>query len=130
MSLRAVTQTGSRHQDAKVVLDLQLRSTTRANVSDREVRYDLDVRTYAYLREPSLIRSLLVVLVLPDDEALWLSQSSDELLVRHCAYWFSLRGAEPVTATSGVRINLPRSQVFSVEAVRAILARLRQGEEP
>jgi hypothetical protein len=130
LSLRDIEQRGPCHLDTRLQLDLQLRSTTRARVSETHVSYDLDVRTYAYLREPSLIRSLLVVLVLPDDEALWLSQSPHELLVRHCAYWFSLRGAEPVTATSSVRINLPRSQVFSVEAVRAILTRLRQGEEP
>jgi hypothetical protein len=130
LSLRDIEQRGPRHRDTRLQVDLQLRSTTRARVSDTHVSYDLDVQTYAYLREPSVIRSLLVVLVLPDDEALWLSQSPDELLVRHCAYWFSLRGAEPVTATSSVRINLPRSQVFSVEAVRAILTRLRHGEEP
>jgi len=130
MSLRAVTQTGTRHQDARVVLDLQLRSTTRANVSDREVRYDLDVRTYNFLRSPSRVPCLLIVLVLPDEEALWLSQSVEELTVRHCAYWICLEGMAPTAATSSVRIGIPRPQVFSVEAVRAIMQRLARGERP
>lgn len=130
LSLRDVEQRGQRHLDSRVQLDLQLRSTTRANVTEQEVRFDLDVQTYEFLREPTPIRCLLVVLVLPDDEALWLSQSPDSLVVRHCAYWHTLRGAPPSSATSSIRIAIPRAQVFSVPGVRAILARLAQGEEP
>jgi hypothetical protein len=128
--LRNVEQRGQRRLDTRAQIDFQLRSTTRANLSETIVSYDLDVQTYDFLREKSQIRCLLVVLVLPEDESLWLSQSTDELIVRHCAYWLSLRGAEPVTATSSVRIAIPRAQVFSVQAVRAIMNRLQQGEEP
>jgi hypothetical protein len=128
--LRNVEQRGPRHLDSRAQLDLQLRSTTRANVSEKIVSYDLDVQTYDYLRAKSLIRCLLVVLVLPDEETLWLSQSPDELIVRHCAYWISLRGVKRITATSSVRISIPRVQVFSVQAVRAIMDRLQRGEEP
>lgn len=130
LSLRNIEQRGGRHLDTRLQLDLQLRSTTRANVSDTHVSYDLDVQTYDFLRELSQVRCVLVVLVLPDDETLWLSQSVEELIVRHCAYWHSLRGVNPTTAVSSVRITIPRSQVFSVDTVRAILNRLGQGGEP
>lgn len=130
MSLRAILQSDNLHQDARVQLDLQLRSTTRANVSETQVSYDLNVRTYEYLRIPSWIHCILVLLVLPGDEAQWLSQSVEELIVRHCAYWISLEGSEPTTATSSVRITIPRTQVFSVEAVRSFMDRLMQGEGP
>lgn len=130
LSLRNIEQRGTRHLDGRLQLDLQLRSTTRANVTDTDVSYDLDVQTYDFLRESSQIRCLLVVLVLPEAETLWLTQSPEELIVRHCAYWRSLRGLGPITATSSTRIALPRSQVFSVPAVREILNRLSQGGEP
>lgn len=130
LSLRAIQQRDNRYQDARVQVDLQLRSTIRANVSSTQVSYDLDARTYEYLREPSAIYCLLVVLVLPEEETQWLSQSVEELIVRHCAYWISLAGAEPRTATSSVRIAIPRAQVFSVDAVRSIMDRLCEGEEP
>jgi hypothetical protein len=128
LCLRAVRREANQYQDAGVQLDLQLRSTTRASVTDTEVRYDLDVRTYNYLRQASaLCPRLLVVLVLPEDEALWLSQSPEELVLRHCAYWMSLVGAEPTPATSSVRITIPRSQAFSVQAVQMWMTRLLQG---
>lgn len=130
LSLRNIERRGSRRMDGRLQLDLQLRSTTRGNVSETIVSYDLDVRTHEFLREKSLIRCVLIVLVLPDDETIWLSQSPDELIVRHCVYWISLRGVEPAMATSSVRIAIPRVQVFSVQAVRAIMDRLQQGEEP
>ncbi|HTU18165.1 MAG TPA: DUF4365 domain-containing protein [Gemmataceae bacterium] len=130
MSLRVIQQQDNVHQDARVQLDLQLRSTTRANVTDTQVSYDLDVRTYEYLRQRSWIHCILVLLILPEDEGQWLSQSPEELTIRHCAYWISLEGAEPTTATSSIRIAIPRTQIFSVQIVRAMMNRLVQGEEP
>ena len=130
LSLRHIEQRGQRFLDSGVQLDLQLRSTTRANLTDTHVGYDLDVQTYEFLREPSQVRCLLVVLVLPGDETLWLSQSPEEMVLRHCAYWYSLRGTGPTTATSSIRISVPRPQIFSVPALQAMMHRLSQGEEP
>lgn len=130
LSLRNIEQRGARHLDGRLQLDLQLRSTTRANVTDTHIGYDLDVQTYEFLRELSQIRCLLVVLLLPEDEALWVSQSPEELVVRHCAFWHSLRGAGSTTATSSIRVAIPRSRVFSAQALRDILNRLSQGGEP
>ena len=69
------------------------------------------------------------MLVLPEEEADWVSQSVDELILRRCAYWFSLRGSEPTTATSSRRLFIPREQVFSVQALQDLLRRLTEGEE-
>ena len=73
---------------------------------------------------------LLVLLVLPEDEADWLSQSPEQLILRRCAYWHSLVGSAPTTATSTVRITIPRENVFSVEAIRTLLANVREGDKP
>lgn len=130
MSLRVIQQQDNLHQDARVQLDLQLRSTTRASVTDTQVSYDLDVRTYEYLRLSSRIPCILVLLVLPEDETKWLNQSAGELTIRHCAYWISLEGADPTTATSSIRIAIPQTQIFSVQAVRVMMEHLIQGEKP
>jgi hypothetical protein len=111
--------------------DVQVKSTTRANVTESEVRYDLEVKNYDDLREPGdNCPRILVVLVLPEDEAQWLSQSVEELILRHCAYWICLEGYPATTATTTLRIAIPRSAVFSVEAVRAILVRVRERKKP
>jgi hypothetical protein len=130
LSLRAIEPKGQLREDSGVQLDLQLRSTTRANVSATEVKYDLDVRTYGFLGGSCPVPRVLVVLVLPEDEGQWLSQSPEELVLRHCAYWLSLRGAPATTASSSIRVSIPREQVFSVQAVQALLSRLARGELP
>jgi hypothetical protein len=129
LSIRQIEQRGGKHRDGRLQLDLQLRSTTLASVVEQGIRYDLDVATYEFLRELTTIRCILVVLVLPDDEALWLSQSADELILRRCAYWLSLRGAAATSVASRIRVTLPHEQVFSPTALRGMLERLKQGEE-
>jgi hypothetical protein len=130
LSLRSIVQRGQRRRDARLQFDLQLRSTTRASLTDSHVIYDLDVATYDLLREESSVRCFLVVLVLPEDEALWLVQSPAELMIRHCAYWHSLRGAAATSATSSVRVFIPLAQMFTPQAVQSIFDRLMRGEEP
>ncbi len=70
LSLRKVEVQGRRHLDTSVQVDLQLRSTTRASVTGTEVKVDLDVQTYHYLRtQETFCPRILVVLVMPAEEA-------------------------------------------------------------
>jgi hypothetical protein len=123
MILRAVVVHDGQFWDSGPQIDVQLKSTTRAEVRDTVVLYDLEVRAYDWLRQEVGDRPrLLVVLVLPEDEALWLSQSVDELILRRCAYWMSLRGAAPTTNQATIRIPIPQANVFSAESLRRLMA--------
>jgi hypothetical protein len=131
MSLRAITIRGRRRRDVGPQLDMQLRATTRASRGDTHLAYDLDVVNYDDLRDDTdPARRILVVLVMPEDESQWLSQSPRELVLRHCAYWISLRGSPATTATKTVRVFIPLGNVFSVEAVQGIMQRLRERKDP
>jgi hypothetical protein len=124
LSLRSVGIQANRRRDAGVQIDLQLRSTTRAAVLETEVRYDLDVQTYNDLRDENCrCPRLLVVFIMPAEEDRWLSQTQEELTLRHCAYWLALKGYPSTTATSTLRIAIPLTNNFSVEAVTHLLQR-------
>jgi hypothetical protein len=121
--LRAVVVYDQQYWDSGPQIDIQLKSTTRAEVRDGEVLYDLEVRAYNLLRQETGSRPrLLVLLVLPEDEAQWTSQSVEELILRRCAYWLSLRGAAPTTNQTTVRVAIPRANVFSPDALQRLLA--------
>jgi hypothetical protein len=127
MSLRAVRVRNQRFGDVGGQVDVQLKSTTRAAVSSREVTYDLDVKHYDDLRvEGDNCPRILVLFILPVEEAEWLSQTTEELVLRHCAYWMSLEGFPASTSTSTIRIHIPTSNVFSVDALQTLLAWLRE----
>ena len=129
--MRSVEVRDRGHEDSSVQVDLQLRSTTRANRTENEVKVDLDVGTYNYLRNPQVFcPRILVVLVMPVDEVEWLNQSMEELAIRNCAYWLSLSGYPATTATSSIRVAIPLTNIFSVDAVLSILERIRERKEP
>lgn len=132
LCLRSVRTRGRRHLDAGGQFDLQLKSTTRASEDEQAILYDLDVTAYDDLREETdNCPRVLVVLILPEDEGDWLEQSPERLTLRRCAYWLSLLGWGPTTATSTIRIAIPRVNIFSPQAVHQLLtASRRKGPLP
>ncbi len=129
--LHTVALRGRRYGPGGVQLDLQVKSTTRPIIRAGQLLYDLEVKNYDDLRLLSpMCPRLLVVVVLPADESQWLSQSPEELTLRHCAYWVWLGEAEPASATTTVRVALPLVNVFSVSALQEMVSRLERGGQP
>ena len=131
MRLGTVVTRADTSFDPGVYLNLQVKSTIQGIVDDDTVRYDLDARTYGRLRKSTAKNPLLlVILVMPDDEAGWLSQSPDELILRHCAYWLLLDDYPAMQATSSVRVTIPRANIFSVTFVQAMMQQLLERNQP
>jgi len=129
--LRQVDDVGGRYIESGLQIDVQLKSTTRAIATDREIKYDLDVRAYDQLRRTDNILRLFVLLVLPEDEADWVVQSDEELLLRKCAYWLVLRGGLDVQSVSTVRVSIPRENLLTANALLEIIGRkITTREEP
>jgi hypothetical protein len=78
---------------------------------------------------PVTIPRLLVVLLLPKDQAEWLRADHDELAVRHCAYWINLEGVSTRgEKTTTVRVAL--DHVFDDRALCEIMRKVGAGETP
>jgi hypothetical protein len=131
VSLNEIAVRGDWRSESGFKLDIQAKSTMQAEVGKTHVRYDLEVRAYEHLRDlRAWCPRILVVLVLPKREAQWSTQTEDELILRYCAYWLSLRGRGPVKQRRTIRVLIPRANLFSVEALRTLVTRLKRGEEP
>jgi Domain of unknown function (DUF4365) len=112
-------------------LDLQLKCTAKDLVGENTVDFPLPIKNYDELRAVNfMVPRILVVVVIPNEVALWVEHSEQELLLRHCGYWFSLRGLPPTQNEYTVTINLPRTQVFDLAAVTDIMRRIGNGELP
>jgi len=112
-------------------LDIQAKSTFRATVTDGDVLYDMEVKTYNNLRDPEVgTPRILVLLVQPESETDWTEMTEEELRIRRCAYWLSLKGQGPTSNTGTIRVSIPRANRFSVEALQGIMERVRKGEDP
>jgi hypothetical protein len=129
LSLHDIETHGNRRSESGYRLDIQAKSTTLAKMGPTQLRYDLRLKDYEYLRHPAPgCPRFLVVLILPRDEADWVAQSEAELLVRRCAYWVGLKGRGSTTNRKQVRVAIPRANVFSVEALQDLMQRYKRGE--
>jgi len=112
-------------------LDLQLKCTAREVLHGDEIRLPLKLKNYDDLRpENVLVPRILVVVLVPRDAEEWLEQSEEEMLVRHCAYWRSLRGLPDTENEVSVTLGIPRSQIFDVPALGRLMERISAGERP
>ncbi|TDY40482.1 uncharacterized protein DUF4365 [Alicyclobacillus sacchari] len=111
-------------------LDVQLKSTAQDILYEEVIKFPLKRKNYDDLiLKDILVPRILVVVVLPDAEQEWLSQSEDGLLLRRCGYWISLSGRPETDNQYSVMIEIPRRQVFSVESLTEIMRTIgREGK--
>jgi len=105
-------------------IEIQLKCTSKDRLRSQHLVYPLKRKNYDDLRPLDLVvPRLLVVMTVPDVESEWLHQSEEELSLRRCAYWSSLRGLDEMKNVRSISIRLPRRNVFSVEGLRSLMKR-------
>lgn len=112
-------------------LDIQAKCTALDDRCGDTVVHDLPMKNYDDLRDPEVyVPRILVVVTVPEDVAEWLHESPAETAMRRCAFWTSLRGAPEVTNAEKRRVQIPRKQMFTVDALTAIMHRIGNGDHP
>ena len=117
-------------------LELQAKCLGDGPCVGDEFGYALKLKNYDDLRDPDVqVPRILVVVRVPTDDKQWLTGDDNSLLVRHCGYWYSLRGLPPYTGNAKpenakVTVQLPRGQRFDVDGLRAMMERIGRKELP
>jgi len=112
-------------------VDLQLKCTAQDVLGAQTIDFPLEVKNYNELRPTNvLVPRILVIVIIPNDVLRWLSHSEAELLLRHCGYWYSLRGMAATVNQFTVTVNVPRTQVFDVPGLAGIMQRIANGQLP
>lgn len=128
-----VTSIGEELVEEGATINFQLKSSSSANlvkVRDEVVTYKLEARAHRVLAGPHPIPRILILLVLPEDPTEWLSADESALQLRRCAYWLSLRAQTPTANAETITVPIPRVQRFDVEALTAMLDRVKSGGFP
>jgi hypothetical protein len=112
-------------------LEVQVKCTEAARHTDSEISYPLDLKNYEELRTTDLlVPRILIVVLVPSNADDWLSQSEQELCLRRCGYWVSLRGEPSTENTSSVTVYLPRTNAFTVDQITSIMTRIANEQLP
>ena len=122
--------------NAETLIEVDLKVQLKATITEPDKDADnfyyrlQGANQYNDLRSEVIsIPRILVVLFLPREPADWLNHTPDQLALRRCAYWQSLRGAPEIAAASAV-IPLPKNQSFSPDGLIDLAGRLSRHDIP
>ena len=112
-------------------LDLQLKCKEGAPPTGETFSHSIKLKNYNDLRDSTVpVPRILVVVLVPREVSEWLAHSEDELALRRCGYWVSLRGMPPSDNEHGQAVQVSRAQLFNVDSLQAIMNRIGQGALP
>ncbi len=78
-----------------------------------------------------MVPRLLVVVTIPgDDRQAWMTQSDEQLVMRRCGFWLSLRGRQDSGNETKTRIQIPTNQRFDVAALQVLMNDISNGIFP
>ncbi len=111
---------------------VQLKATARNIVGqDGDIRFPLGIKNFNDLRDTNLmVPRILVVMLHPKDIDRWTDVTEDQLAIRHCSYWKSIRGEPATENMSSVTVVVPRSQIFGPNELTQIMKDVRDGGHP
>jgi hypothetical protein len=102
-----------------VCVELQVKCTEKGPKDNAPTfPYRLETPHYNMLRNRGLSPRLLIVVTVPPAVDEWVSQSEENLILYRGGYFLDLAGSEAVPNKSKVTVNVPRENLFTVEAVR------------
>lgn len=109
-------------------IDFQLKSTVNAKIKNGIILYDLEVKNYKDLIDTEVgTPRILILYCLPKEKNRWVEVLNDELKLRKCAYWCSLRGWPDVTNKQRVRIKFSESQKFTSDELIRLMDLVKGG---
>ncbi len=110
-------------------IDIQLKSTSVDAGSQKEIRYRLKEKNFRELSLTDLVAPrLLVLVVVPEDVEDWIECSPDRLVLRRNVYWLSLAKAGELNNSKSFTVSIPRSNLFTPQALRDFMRKVENGE--
>jgi hypothetical protein len=110
---------------------MQLKCTAQDVVRTEHISFELGKKNYDDLRGTDLlVPRILVVIVIPEQAEEWLEQTEENLVMRRCGYWFSLRSYGETENLTSITLYIPRTNIFTVEVLRNLMTMIGRGDAP
>ena len=109
-------------------IKLQLKATLNANIINNHIHFALPIKNYNDLKARSATPRLLVVLCLPEQKDEWVTHSSEELILKKCAYYLNLYGFPESENETTVTVKIPLANVFSPDTLHDLMLKTSKEE--
>jgi len=125
-----IKRTGGNGKYKSPQIDAQVKCTDQQHlINEKHINFPLKLKNYNDLREEfRSVPIILIVVCVPENIESWLTQDEEYLALSHCGYWMSLSGESETDNTTSKTVHVPRSQVFSIEELDAMMDRVSNGE--
>lgn len=111
-------------------LDVQVKATSTDVLKEEFIKYPLNVKNYNELRKQKVsVPRIVIVVLVPEKIENWVQQSEQGLLMNCKGYWMSLKRAPATQNQETVTVDVPRKNLFTVEALKRIMQRCEAGED-
>lgn len=107
--------------------EMQLKCTGGEKLAKSELSFDLSLKNYDDLRMETLVPRIFVVILVPKKCEEWLTHDESSAALHYCGYWVSLLNQPQTTNETGIRVKLPRAQIFNVQSVTELMEKVDQG---
>lgn len=106
-------------------LDIQLKCLRAGPADEAKDTFSFvldNLKNYRDMSEAErLCPVILVVVRVPTELGAWLAMSHEQLVLAHCAYWCSLRGAPPIANQRSKTIRIPINQMFTPDCLVSMM---------
>lgn len=119
-----------RHSESGFQIDFQLKSTVCYEIKDNLIIYDIEVKNYRDLikTNPGNPR-ILILYLMPQEKKEWVVSDKDKMILKHGAWWCSLKGMPEIKNKDRKRIKIPIENFLSVDALINMMKRVKEGDE-
>lgn len=122
---------GNRKLDVLLRVQLKCTSSTSQYTDHGDyLTYKLKVKNYNDLCLQPTTPIMLGLLVLPEDEKLWIDCTEEELLIRGCMYWAEFSGKIESDNTDKVSVKIDKDKIINAESLQQILELIAKEEWP
>ena len=112
---------------------IQLKCTSsRSQYTDNgdTLSYKLKVKNYNDLCLPATTPIILGLLILPENKALWINWTEEELLIKGCMYWAEFSRETESVNKKTVNVTINKKNVVNAESLKTLLERIAKEEWP
>ena len=111
-------------------IKLQLKATSHAHIIEDSIHFPLPIKNYNDLRAKTATPRLLVVLCLPEHSDEWVTHSTEELILKKCAYYLNLYGFPESENETSVTVKIPLDNVFSPDSLYDLMLKTSKEDLP
>ena len=109
-------------------LHFQLKCTHRTFNENGILKFPLPIKNYIDLRGDDVVSpTYLIVLNVPINESDWLTCNEEDLILRHSAYWISLKDNPEVNNTTSITIDITKEHKFDSMIFKMLMDKASEG---